>query len=205
MEARLWRNAAATCSRNICFVYNALANGPASAFIIAVETCRNHLVSLCVDATAGFGFYGIAPLGGFDGPFVALLPAAIYSPRSDNFYHRARGKIHLRRRHWAAYFCSLPDRRSRAADFAQPRTRARRDVHGGQLRRRKRFDCGCAGHPDGSTGGHARLGQTTMVAALSGQTSAPVQSTRPRQEQCRAPLRSRRQAVFAVSRFRQTI
>src|SRR3984957_16219739 len=180
MEAHLWRNRADTCSRNICFVSNALASGPVSAFIVVVETRRNHLVPLRVDTTARFGFCGIAPLGGFDGPFVALLPAAFHSPRRDDFYHRARGKILLRRRHWAAYFCSLPDRRSRAADFAQPRTRARRDVHGRQLRRRKRLDCGCARHPDGSAGRRAWLGQTTMVAALSGQTSAPVQCTRPR-------------------------
>src|ERR1700722_17994342 len=135
MEARLWRNRAAPCSRNIWFVYSALASGPISAFMITVETCRNHLVFLRVDARAGFGFCGIAPLGGFDGPFVALLPAAVHSPRCDDFYHRARGKILLRRRHRAAYFCSLPDRRSRTADFAQPRTRARRDLHGMQLRR----------------------------------------------------------------------
>jgi hypothetical protein len=32
----------------------------------------------------GLVFCGIAPLGGFDGPFVALLPAAIHSPRRDD-------------------------------------------------------------------------------------------------------------------------
>ena len=47
---------------------------------------------------------GIARLGGFDGTFVALLPAAVHSPRRDNLHDRERGKIHLRRRNRRTVF-----------------------------------------------------------------------------------------------------
>src|SRR6266568_6061369 len=51
--------------------------------------------------------------GGFDGPFVAVLPEAVHSPRLDDVHDRKRGKVHLRRRDRRAGLCAIPDHRRR--------------------------------------------------------------------------------------------
>ena len=75
-----------------------------------------------------------------------------------------------------AGFRAFPDHRCRAPGSAQPRTRARRSLHGRHLRRRAWLDRGRAGDPDGPTGNIAALCQAAMVAAISGQAYQAVQS-----------------------------
>ena len=120
-------------------------------------------------------------------------------------YDRKRGQIQLRRWHRRAGIGPVPDPRRRAPDAAQSRTGARRSLHGRHVRHRERLDRGCAGDPDGSARNSAALGQAAMGAALSGQACQAVQSAPPRPEQRRASLRSRRPALFALSRCRQAI
>jgi hypothetical protein len=96
MEAHLSRNCVNATFRNIRFVYNAVAPGNRRHYDL-VAALGNQSVPHASSVTAGkSAFYGIAQFGGFDGPFVALFPAAIHSPRRDDIYDRERGEIQLR-------------------------------------------------------------------------------------------------------------
>ena len=54
------------------------------------------LLAACVAYGGRYvSLYGIAWFGGFDGPFVALLPAAVHPPWRDEFYDRERRKVSL--------------------------------------------------------------------------------------------------------------
>ena len=54
----------------------------------------------------------------FDGPFVALFPATVHSPRLDDLHDRERDEIHLRRRHRASGCRSVPHRPAPNAEFS---------------------------------------------------------------------------------------
>src|SRR5260370_6931659 len=96
MEAHLSRNCVNATFRNIRFVYNAVAPGNRRPYDL-IAALGNHSVPDASSVTAGkSAFYGIAQFGGFDGPFVALFPAALHSPRRDDLYHPDRAEIKLR-------------------------------------------------------------------------------------------------------------
>ena len=96
MEAHISHQRLDAMFRNIRFVYNALARRFHHPYDL-VEARGNHFVLRASGVTAGtfanLCFYGIAQFGGFDGPFVALFPAAVHSPRCDDICHRERGEI----------------------------------------------------------------------------------------------------------------
>ena len=186
-------------------MYKAVA-GSELHYYYAVRVVRGQSIP---QGVAGDGrqvrLVGIAQFGGFDGPFVALFPQPVHSPRHDAVYHRKRGQIQLRRWHRRAGFGPVPDPRRRAPGAPQSRTGAGRSLHGRHVRHRERLDGGCAGDPDGPARNSAALGQAAMGAALSGQACQAVQSAPPVQKQRRPSLRPRRPALFALSRCRQAI
>jgi cyclopropane-fatty-acyl-phospholipid synthase len=110
MEAHLWRRRTNAPLPNNRFVNKALAGG----FHRLYDQMRRW--NLCPSgASCDCGASrGIALIGGFDGPFVALLPAAIHSTRRDDIYHRERGGIYLRRWHRPTGFRAISDQGRRA-------------------------------------------------------------------------------------------
>src|ERR1700676_1999616 len=118
MEAHISRNCVKPAFENMRFVYNALAS-PNWHYYVPLKTFRNH----CVPSASSDGRYvslcGIAWVGGFDGPFPALLPGLVHSPRGDDLYDRERGKVHLRRWFRRAGLRAIPDDRRRTPGFAQ--------------------------------------------------------------------------------------
>jgi hypothetical protein len=77
-------------------------------------------ISDASSVTAGaLSLYGIA-LGGFDGPFVAVFPEAVHSPRLDDVHDRKRGKVHVRGRDRRAGLCAIPDHRRRTQGPFEP-------------------------------------------------------------------------------------
>ena len=117
--------------RNIRFADNALAPADRHDYDL-IEALGNHRFP-CISVTAVSVASRDRSLGGFDGPFVALLPEPVHSPRRDDVHDRERGDIHLRRRHRRAGLRALPDHRRRTPGSARSRTRAWRSLHGRQL------------------------------------------------------------------------
>ena len=107
---------------NIRFVDNALAHRELHEYDL-IEAPGTILSSGRRGCRQGTWPCGIAFLGGFDGPFVALLPGPVHPPRDDDVHDRERRQLHLWRRHRRTGRGALPDRRCRAPDLAQPRTR----------------------------------------------------------------------------------
>src|SRR5439155_15032061 len=104
--------------------------------------------------------------GGFDGPFVAVFPEAVYSPRLDDVHDRKRGKVHLRRRDRRAGLCAIPDHRRRTQGSSEPGACTGRTLHGRHFRRREGLNCRRAGDSARSARNITALGQAAVVAAL---------------------------------------
>ena len=96
MEAHLWHTRGNALLPNNCFVNKAVARKFRHAYdcIGVLEPFGFQRVE-CDGRDQGFS--GIALIGGFDGPIVTLLPAAVHTPRFDDIYQRERRKVYLRR------------------------------------------------------------------------------------------------------------
>src|SRR5258708_9231244 len=108
---------------------------------ISISLASNVTAGTLASASAGSLF------GGFDGPFAALFPGAVHSPRLDDVHDRKRGKVHLRRRDRRTRLCAIPYHRCRTQGSLERRTCARRTLHGRPFRPRAWLDCRFGGDP----------------------------------------------------------
>src|SRR5258708_19804696 len=117
--------------------------------MIALRRKGTISISLASSVTAGTLASASAGslFGGFDGPFAALFPGAVHSPRLDDVHDRKRGKVHLRRRDRRPGLGAIPDHRCRTQGPLEPRTCARRTLYASHFPNRADLVSLCAGDP----------------------------------------------------------
>src|ERR1700761_2562273 len=114
MEARLWSNHR-SLNLGISALYTTHYRSDLGAAILSPIRWREPFGSIRIECDNQL-WVSRDRSGGFDRPFVALLPAKVHPPRCDHLHHRQRREICLRRWDRAAYFCPVSEPRSRTTD-----------------------------------------------------------------------------------------